>query len=182
MLSVQDACAALHAEREDELCVLTMSAIAFWPDRRADDYRLLGLMGGAASIGLGLALGCPDRGVWVLDGDGSLLMQLGALSAIGDAAPARLVHVVLANGIYAVSGAQPTPGETDWTALFLGAGYADAVTCRSAEEIPGALRRADRGPLGLAIACTGERPAYPPGMFGFSAAAEAQRLRDALAG
>ena len=83
----------------------------------------MGTMGAAASIGLGIALGVPDRPVWVLDGDGSLLMQLAVVAAVADAAPDNLVHVVIDNGIYAISGAQPTPAPRDWAALLQAAGY-----------------------------------------------------------
>lgn len=82
-------------------------------------------MGKASSLGLGLALGCPDRRVWVLDGDGSLVMNLGTLVTIAEQAPANLIHFVLENGVYEVTGGQPVPGAgtADLTAMARAAGY-----------------------------------------------------------
>lgn len=184
-LTVEEACAAIAAKRTDAVAVLTMSALAYWPDARPDDYRLMGLMGSAGAIGLGLALGIdPERPVWVLDGDGSLLMQLGVLAAVADAAPRSYVHIVFDNGIYAISGAQPTPGPVDFAAMYRAAGFADGIVCTTAEEVGAALARADRlnGPVGLAVRCAGVRPDYPAGVFGLDPGAEAARVRRALAG
>jgi phosphonopyruvate decarboxylase len=133
-------------------------------------------------LGLGLALGRPERDVWVVDGDGSLLMQLGVLSAVGDAAPARFHHLLLANGVYAVSGAQPLParGWLDWPSLALAAGYRSASTCPSLDALRRALRSPASGPRLLVVPCRGGRPAYPEGAFAFDASSEASRLRAAL--
>lgn len=67
-------------------------------------------MGQAPSLALGLALAQPARRVFACNGDGSTLMNLGALATISGAAPANLVLLVLDNGVYEVTGAQPTPG------------------------------------------------------------------------
>ncbi|MCW3038495.1 MAG: thiamine pyrophosphate enzyme-like TPP-binding protein, partial [Solirubrobacterales bacterium] len=165
-MSVEDACRTLEQARAgtDALAVLTMSAIAFWPQPRAEDYRLMGLMGSAGAIGLGLALGVDGaRDVWVLDGDGSLLMQLGVLAAVADAAPRNYLHLVFDNGIYAISGAQPTPGPVDWPSMFRAAGYAEGLSCATPEELRTAVERASEvdGPVGIAVRCVGERPEYP---------------------
>jgi thiamine pyrophosphate-dependent acetolactate synthase large subunit-like protein len=179
-MRIQDAVATLAELRGDAIAVVTMSALPFWPSG-ADDYRLLGLMGGAGSIGLGLALGRPDRLVWVIDGDGSLLMQLGVLSAIGGAVPANLTHVVIANGVYAVSGAQPIPRSPDWPSLFLAAGYASAQQCSSLTGLRSVLAMSEPGPRGISVVTSAERPRYPAGAFSHDPAAEAARLRAALA-
>jgi phosphonopyruvate decarboxylase len=180
-LSVEGACRVLADLRGDELAVLTMSAIAFWPDTRDDDYRLMGLMGGAAGIGLGIALGLPDREIWVIDGDGSLLMQLGALTAVASAAPANLTHVVLDNAIYAISGAQPVPVTVDWQRLALAAGYRSAVTCASRADLRDALAGDEEGPRLVAVRCASRRPHYPSGAFAVDPRQEAHGLRAALA-
>jgi len=67
-------------------------------------------MGQAPSLALGIALAQPDRRVFVCNGDGSTLMNLGALATISAEAPPNLVLIVLDNGVYEVTGAQPTPG------------------------------------------------------------------------
>jgi hypothetical protein len=182
MMPVEQAVGILAAERGDALAVLTMSALALWSDVREDDYRLLGLMGGAGSIGLGLALGCPARRIMVVDGDGSLLMQLGVLAAIADAAPPNLVHVVIDNGVYAVSGAQPTPGARDWVAMFTAAGYRDVAGCATGAQLRAALAREVPGPRAVVVRCDSRRPVYPTGAFALDPAVEAARVRAALAG
>jgi phosphonopyruvate decarboxylase len=182
MMDVAEATRAIEAERGDALAVITMSPLGFWQDARPDDFRLLGTMGAAGSIGLGLALGRPDRRVWVLDGDGSLLMQLGITSAIAGAAPANLTHVVIDNGVYAISGAQPMPTAVDWAGLATAAGYASARACDTADELRAALREPGGGPRMVVARCARERPAYPPGVFqSIDSAAEAGRVRAALA-
>ena len=70
---------------------------------------MLGSMGLAFPIALGVALAQPKRRVFALEGDGSLLMQLGSLSTIATLAPKNLTMVVMDNGIYQITGAQPTP-------------------------------------------------------------------------
>ena len=181
-MHVEQATAVLREEAGDAIAVLTMSPMAFWGEPRPLDFRLLGTMGAAASIGLGIALGTADRPVWVIDGDGSLLMQLGVLAAVADAAPDNFVHVLVDNGIYAISGAQPTPAPRDWAALFSAAGYRDAVECETPDEVRAALRRDAPGPRALVLRCLRERPAYAPGALQAEPAHEAAQIRDGLAG
>src|SRR6266850_4420736 len=76
---------------------------------RPQNFYTWGSMGLASSIGLGLALARPELRVFVLDGDGSLLMNLGSLATIGFLRPANLVLVVMDNETYATTGGQPTP-------------------------------------------------------------------------
>jgi len=82
-------------------------------------------MGQGSSHALGLALGRPDKRVVVLDGDGSLLMNLGSLVTIANAAPKNLIHCVCENGTYETNGAVPIPGvnRLSFTALARAAGY-----------------------------------------------------------
>jgi thiamine pyrophosphate-dependent acetolactate synthase large subunit-like protein len=76
---------------------------------RPQNFYMLGSMGLAFPIALGVALAQPQRHVFALEGDGSLLMQLGSLSTIAALAPKNLTMVVMDNGIYQITGAQPTP-------------------------------------------------------------------------
>jgi thiamine pyrophosphate-dependent acetolactate synthase large subunit-like protein len=89
---------------------------------------LWGAMGGAAMIGLGLALAKPERRVAVITGDGEALMGLGALATIGVKQPSNLVIVVLDNGHYGETGMQAshTHGTTDLVAIARGCGFPDA--------------------------------------------------------
>ena len=126
--------------RTNEVFVTTMSSARVWPSMssRPDlDLPLKGCMGKASSLGLGVALGRPDVKVIVLDGDGSLLMNLGSLVTIAGQAPKNLVHVVLEGRTYDTSGGQPTPGEgrTDLAALAKAAGYRQTAAIETEEEL-----------------------------------------------
>jgi sulfopyruvate decarboxylase subunit beta len=130
----------LSEHRTNEVVVTTMSTARTWPGMtsRPDlDYRLSGCMGKASSVGLGIALARPDVRVLVLDGDGSLLMNLGTLVTIASQGPKNLVHVVFDGATYDTSGAQPTPGKDviDWAGLAKSAGYKQAVNLESEEEL-----------------------------------------------
>lgn len=111
----------------DAAVVATYSSAVEWHAiaPRVLNYFSVGAMGLASSHGLGLALARPDRRVIVLDGDGSLLMNLGSLVTIAAAAPRNLVHLVCNNGCYEANGSHPIPNpQVDFTALARGAGYA----------------------------------------------------------
>src|SRR4030088_1587120 len=75
---------------------------------RPQNFYMLGSMGLAFPIALGVALAQPERRVFALEGDGSLLMQMGCLSTIATLRPNNLTMVVMDNGIYQNTGAQPT--------------------------------------------------------------------------
>ena len=132
--------------RTDEVVVTTMSSARGWPgvSKRPElDLPLLGSMGKASSLGLGIALARPDRQVIVLDGDGSLLMNLGTLVTVAGMAPSNLIHVVLEGRSYDTSGGQPTPGEgrADLAGLARAAGYRSAVTIDDEAALADALPR-----------------------------------------
>lgn len=96
---------------------------------RAENFYMLGSMGLAAPIALGVALAQPERRVLALEGDGSLLMQLGCLSTIAARAPRNLVIVLWDNAIYQITGGQPTPAAqsgTDWVAIARASGIAQS--------------------------------------------------------
>src|ERR1044071_7511990 len=76
--------------------------------RRPQNFYMLGSMGLAIPIALGVALAQPKRKVIALEGDGSLLMQLGALATIATLEPKNLIIVVMDNAIYQITGSQPT--------------------------------------------------------------------------
>jgi thiamine pyrophosphate-dependent acetolactate synthase large subunit-like protein len=75
---------------------------------RPEHFYMIGSMGLASSIGLGVALRRPERPVVILDGDGNVLMNLGTLGNIGESAPANLFHLVIDNGVHASTGGQRT--------------------------------------------------------------------------
>jgi sulfopyruvate decarboxylase subunit beta len=113
----------------DEPVVATYSSAVDWVEiaPRVLNYTSIGAMGLDSSHGLGLALGRPDRRVVVLQGDGSLLMNLGSLVTIAEAAPKNLVHFVAQNDTYEANGGHPIPyPRVDFASIARGAGYAAA--------------------------------------------------------
>jgi sulfopyruvate decarboxylase subunit beta len=107
---------------------------------RALNYFSFGAMGLGSSCALGFALGRPDRRVIVLDGDGSLLMNLGTLVTIGAAAPKNLVHFLCRNGTYEANGGHPLPQPgVDFSGLAQAAGYAHCVEFSELAEFEAAL-------------------------------------------
>ncbi|WGD49615.1 thiamine pyrophosphate-dependent enzyme [Bradyrhizobium sp. CB1650] len=103
---------------------------------RPQNFYMLGSMGLAFPIALGVALAQPDRRVFALEGDGSLLMQLGALSTIATLKPKNLTMIVMDNGIYQITGAQPTPaaGIADIVAIAAGSGLANSTWAADEED------------------------------------------------
>jgi len=105
------------------------------------NYVAVGAMGQASSHGLGLALANPDRRVFVFDGDGSLLMNLGSLVTIAGAGVTNLTHFVFANGVYEVNGNQPLPGTAtlDFAGLAKAAGFATVEKFSELNRFEGGL-------------------------------------------
>jgi len=126
---------------------------------RPNHCYLVGAMGCASSVGLGLALARPDLRVTVLDGDGAALMRLGALAAIGQQAPPNLLHVVLDNRMHESTGGQPTAtARIDLAGVAADCGYPDA---RGVAE-PAALAELFSAPrTRLAFACAAVAPGIP---------------------
>jgi phosphonopyruvate decarboxylase len=89
------------------------------------NYLSIGAMGLTTSHALGLAIGCPNKKVIVLDGDGSLLMGLGSLVTIAEVAPANFLYFVYQNGTYEANGGHPIPGRDtmNFAAIARGAGF-----------------------------------------------------------
>ena len=114
MMDRKECLKAIARHVTDTDIVLPVYSTAFdWIDIRpsALNYLSHGAMGLASSHALGLALGRPDRRVIVLDGDGSLLMNIGTLVSIAEAAPKNLYHFVMENGTYEANGGHPIPGK-----------------------------------------------------------------------
>jgi thiamine pyrophosphate-dependent acetolactate synthase large subunit-like protein len=103
---------------------------------RPQNFYMLGSMGLAFPIALGVALAQPDRRVFALEGDGSLLMQLGALSTIATLKPKNLIMIVMDNGIYQITGAQPTPAASvaDIVGIATASGLANSAWAADEED------------------------------------------------
>src|ERR1700677_2685331 len=139
MLDRRDFVAALLADRENLLIVCGLGSPT-WDVAAAGDHQLnfylWGAMGGAAMIGLGLALARSDRRVAVITGDGDMLMGLGSLATIGVKAPNNLVVVVLDNGRYGKPAMQPshTDAGVDLAAVALACRFKAARTVSRIEQ------------------------------------------------
>ena len=144
----------LLAERGDMLLVTGLGAPS-WDAAAAGDspltFPLWGAMGGAAMVGLGLALAQPSRRVLVITGDGELLMGLGSLATVGVQQPQNLVIAVLDNERYGETGQQSThtASDVDLAAVAQSVGFASTLVVAKEEEVAVAaaqLRQAP-GPL-----------------------------------
>lgn len=129
----RDECFRKIAEqRNGAIVVATYSSAFEWhrTDPDPKNFVSVGAMGQASSHALGLAIGMPDQKIIVLDGDGSLLMNLSSLATIAGAAPGNLVHFVVENGCYEANGSHPIPARdrVDFAGLARAAGYAHAFT------------------------------------------------------
>jgi thiamine pyrophosphate-dependent acetolactate synthase large subunit-like protein len=126
-----------------------------------------GAMGMISSMGLGLAVARPDLRVIVLDGDGSILMNLGSLATIARKAPPNLVHIVWDDQVYETTGRQPThtSAGTDLAGIAKAAGIPHAVTVDEEAGFTAAITRAltEPGPWFIAAKIVPEKgTARPP--------------------
>ena len=103
---------------------------------RPQNFYMLGSMGLAFPIALGVALAQPKRRVFALEGDGSLLMQLGCLTTIAALAPGNLTMILMDNGSYQITGGQPTPAAAvaDLIAVAVGCGISNSAWAADEED------------------------------------------------
>ncbi len=118
--------------RDEQIVVTTMAAAREWSklsEHPLDLHHVPSAMGHAPGLGLGLALACPGREVIVLNGDGGMLMNLGALVTVAAAAAANYTLVLVENGIYEVTGGQAVAGRNhvDFAAMAKAAGFRTAL-------------------------------------------------------
>ncbi len=85
-----------------------MSRDLFETNDKESNFYMIGSMGLASSIGLGIALKNPKKRIYVFDGDGNILMNLGSLVTIGSLKPSNLIHIVFDNNSHESTGGQPT--------------------------------------------------------------------------
>ena len=155
----------LLADRGDMLVVAGLGAAAWDVAAAGDrdlDFPLWGAMGGAAMIGLGLALAQPGRRVLVVTGDGEMLMALGALATIAVQAPANLAIAVLDNERYGETGMQETHTAqgADLAAMARAAGFPVTALARDADALDAAARllQGAPGPVFVTIKVRAETP------------------------
>jgi len=181
----EEALRAIAEARGDAICVPTMTTAPAWRTLAPDDLSVtcIGFMGGASALGLGLALARPDRRVLVLDGDGSLLMQLGSLATVAGARASNLVHFVFKNGVYHTSGSQEIPGglAVDFVMMAKAAGYRGGWSIGDLDDLRRRLPAilAAEGPVLVELCTTlaAETPMTAPGGTPFHQQAEGLRLK-----
>jgi len=127
----------------------------FAAGHRPQNFYMLGSMGLACPIALGVALAQPERGVIALEGDGSILMGLGCLATIANLKPRNLTMIIWDNGIYQITGKQraATAGASDIVAIARGAGIANSAWVRDEQHFDKLIDRRfdDGGPALLAV-------------------------------
>lgn len=143
-MSCEEACRIVAGVAKDDVVVITMSTMKIFPvvAPQANYVSCVPLMGGAASLGLGIAVARPDVRVWVLDGDASLLMELGSLVTVAEAMPKNLIHLVFNNSVQyggTANLASPRAGTVDFCAMARAAGYPTAIAIDSAETMVATL-------------------------------------------
>lgn len=150
----EEACRIVAGIAKEDVVVITMSTMKVFPGiaPKANFVTCVPLMGGSASLGLGIATARPDVRVWVLDGDASLLMELGSLVTVAEAMPKNLVHLVFNNRVQyggTANLASPRAGVVDFCGMARAAGYPMAVEIESAETMQETLSALPRhaGPV-----------------------------------
>jgi sulfopyruvate decarboxylase subunit beta len=180
--------------RDDEVVITTMGSAREWmklgPPHALDIVLVPSAMGHGTSIGLGLALARPEKRVVVCSGDGSLLMNLGSLASIVAASVPNLVVIVFDNGVYEVTGQQPTAGAAgargdvraaDFCGIALGCGFDSVYRFSDAPAWSDSARRVldAQGPTFVALDIEpvgGGTAPYSPG----PAPARAKQFMDAI--
>jgi thiamine pyrophosphate-dependent acetolactate synthase large subunit-like protein len=158
MLTRKEFLVPLARRRTDEVVVTTMSVVRAWgrhSDHDLDFASADSAMGHAADLALGIALACPERKVLCLNGDGSMLMNLGTLVTIVEAEVDNLIIFVVANRAYEITGNQPIPGagSIDFVAMAKGAGFERVFAFDRADEFEGQLERilSETGPTFVCV-------------------------------
>src|SRR5215813_2932143 len=135
---------AIYPELQDKLVVTIMGACAqelYDLGHCENFFYLQHAMGLASSIGLGLALSEPQEKVVVMDGDGSVLMNLGTLTTLARYKPANMTHIIFDNGSLLSTGgfaSHTTSGITDLAAIAKGAGIANVALVTTPMDFVGA--------------------------------------------
>jgi phosphonopyruvate decarboxylase len=184
----RDAALKLLARHYPDGIVVPVFQTAFdWMQIRPHplNYICTGAMGQASSHALGLALARPDMTVVVLDGDGSLLMNLGTLVTVANMAPSNLIHFVSYNKIYEVNGRYPVPGagRTDFSGLAKAAGYQRTYTISELDDLEAKVDDILDGPGPTFVTLEVEEgEAYPRDYVKIHSAEARETFRNAIRG
>lgn len=107
------------------------------------DFLTVGSMGHSSSIALGAAMHKPNKKIWIIDGDGAMLMHMGSMAVIGAYKPENIVHIVINNSSHESVGGQPTVSDhMDIVKIAEGCGYPNVISVDSLEDLDTALNAA----------------------------------------
>ncbi len=115
------------------------------------DFLTVGSMGHSSSIALGIAVQKPEKKIWIIDGDGAVLMHMGSMAVMGANAPKNVVHVIINNGAHETVGGMPTvANKIDIVKIAEGCGYPNAVSVDNFDVLDEVLKIAkDKNELSL---------------------------------
>jgi thiamine pyrophosphate-dependent acetolactate synthase large subunit-like protein len=184
-MELRDALQILAQHRGDRVVITTMASVGIWPelsDTPLDFAYIPSSMGQGPALGLGLALAQPERGVIVVNGDGSMLMNLGTLVTLAGN-PANVYLLIIDNGLYEVTGGQPVvgAGRTDFAGLARSAGIGRVYEFDSLQSWQQMAKEALSGP-GPVVVCLkvpgklGQQTPKPPRPM----AEQLRRLREGI--
>jgi sulfopyruvate decarboxylase subunit beta len=184
MLSKDELLGPLAAQRRSEVVVTTMGVVRPWGRYSSHPLDFASgdsAMAHAADFALGIALAQPERRVWCLNGDGSMLMSLGTLVTIVESGAANLMLFVLQNDAYEVTGNQKVPGagRVDFAAMARAAGFAHAHFFEDPKLYAAAIPQILAGPGPVCVVAKVARGAEGP--LARRPAEEAVYLRTSLA-
>ena len=187
MIPVEEAIRIMNEERGEAVAVFSYTGSRLW--RRISTRPDLDLpcgssMGKVTDVALGIAITKPDRKVLAIDGDGALLMNLGALTTIAGMDPKNLCYTVLQDNAYLTTGGQPVPGngKVDFSTIARGAGFPNCYSFDDLEEFSGAfgsmLQMSGLTFISLTVENPAQLPPAPPARrFGQAARDMAEDLR-----
>ena len=147
MMKSMDAMGVLAENLDDQLVVASLGHTKYELNAhkdRPEHFYMWNAMGMACSMGLGLAMARPDRKVFILDGDGALLMNLSSLPTEALGAPKNLIHVVFDNHQHKMTGGQPTAtaAGADFAAIAKGAGFPQVARVETLDAMRAAVQQA----------------------------------------
>ena len=115
------------------------------------DFYVVGSMGCSSGLSLGVALN-SRKNVFLIDGDGSILMKMGTLATIGKYKPKRFTHIIIDNSVYGSTGGQPSSSSiVDWEKLFLSFGYKESIVIIDKKQLINLSLRNDSSPSAIII-------------------------------
>jgi thiamine pyrophosphate-dependent acetolactate synthase large subunit-like protein len=171
MIKSQDVFRVFEPHRGKAIVTTSGTSGRNWPDASKNPERDISMgsaMGQTTSAAFGLALGLPDEKIVLFDSEGALLMNLGVLASIAGKQPKNFVHFLLDNEVYATTGGQPVPNNTniDYAGMAKAIGYASTHHFEDLEDFATQVEgiMAEEGPVFVSIKVVPEVENMPMGL------------------